>query len=408
MIAEIVCVGTELLMGQVLNTDAKFISSRLADLGVNLYYQVTVGDNPKRLRDTLKTALDRSDVVITSGGLGPTGDDLTKETAAELLGLTLEYDPASLKMLEDRFRAFGKEMTPNNLKQAMFPKESIILSNPNGTAPGCIMEKDGKAIILLPGPPRELFPMFTDSVMPYLEKRSNTKLYSRVLRIFGMGESTLEHTLKDLIEAQTNPTIAPYALLSEVTLRITARCKDEEEGESLIAPVIAEIKSRIGDVIYSFNDEPLEKVCANLLTEHHKTLAVAESCTGGMIASTLVGIPGSSKWFLEGAVTYSNEAKMRRLGVSEATLRQYGAVSYQTAIEMAEGMRRTSGSDYAIATTGIAGPDGGTKEKPVGLVYIAIAAPDGTEVKEFYFTGDRSRIRHSTMLNALDFLRRKF
>lgn len=408
MIAEIVCVGTELLMGQVLNTDAKFMASRLADLGVNLYYQVTVGDNPKRLRDTLKTALDRSDVVITSGGLGPTGDDLTKETAAELLGLTLEYDPASLKMLEDRFRAFGKEMTPNNLKQAMFPKESIILPNPNGTAPGCIMEKNGKAIILLPGPPRELFPMFTDSVMPYLEERSNTKLYSRVLRIFGMGESTLEYTLKDLIEAQTNPTIAPYALLSEVTLRITARCKDAEEGERLIAPVIDEIKRRIGDVIYSFDDEPLEKVCADLLTEHHKTLAVAESCTGGMIASTLVGIPGSSKWFMEGAVTYSNEAKMRRLGVSEATLAQYGAVSRETAKEMAEGMRRTGCSDYAIATTGIAGPDGGTKEKPVGLVYIALAAPDGTEVREFHFTGDRSKVRHSTMLNALDFLRRKF
>lgn len=408
MIAEIVCVGTELLMGQVLNTDAKFMASRLADLGVNLYYQVTVGDNPKRLRDTLKNALERSDVVITSGGLGPTGDDLTKETAAALLGLTLEYDPASVKMLEDRFRAFGKEMTPNNLKQAMFPKESIILPNPNGTAPGCIMEKDGKAIILLPGPPRELFPMFTNSVMPYLEKRSNTKLYSRVLRIFGMGESTLEYTLKDLIEAQTNPTIAPYALLSEVTLRITARCKDAEEGERLIAPVVDEIKRRIGDVIYSFDDEPLEKVCADLLTENHKTLSVAESCTGGMIASTLVGIPGSSKWFLEGAVTYSNEAKMRRLGVAETTLAQFGAVSYQTAKEMAEGMRRTSGSDYALVTTGIAGPDGGTPEKPVGLVYIALAAPDGTDVKEFRFTGDRAKIRHNTMLNALDFLRRKF
>ena len=407
MTAEIVCVGTELLMGQVLNTDAKFIASRLADLGVNLYYQITVGDNPERLRTTLETALSRADIVITSGGLGPTGDDLTKETAAGLLGLTLEYDPASVKMLEDRFRASGREMTPNNLKQAMFPKESIILPNPNGTAPGCIMEKNGKAIILLPGPPRELFPMFTDSVMPYLEERSQVKLHSRVLRIFGMGESKLEYTLRDMIEAQTNPTIAPYALLGEVTLRITARCANDEEGERMVQPIIEEIKRRIGDVIYSCEDEPLEKVCANGLIAAGKTLAVAESCTGGLIVSTLVGVPGSSAWLLEGAVTYSDAAKKHRLCVSEETLAAYGAVSAETAREMAEGMRCGSGADYALATTGIAGPDGGTAEKPVGLVYVALASENGTEVKELHLTGDRARIRHSSMLNALDMLRRK-
>lgn len=407
MVAEIVCVGTELLMGQILNTDAQFMASRLAELGINLYHQVTVGDNPLRLREALETALSRADVVITSGGLGPTRDDLTKETAASLLGFSLEYDPASLQMLEERFRTFGREMTPNNLKQAMFPKNSFILPNPNGTAPGCIMEKNGKAIILLPGPPRELVPMFNDSVMPYLEKRNNTKLYSRILRIFGMGESAVEYALRDLIENQTNPTIAPYALLSEVTLRITARCADTAEGEKLIQPVIDEIKSRIGDVIYSFDGEPLERVCADYLAKNGKTLAVAESCTGGLIASTLIGIPGSSNWFLEGAVTYSNAAKMKRLGVQEATLQQYGAVSRETAKEMAEGMRTSSGADYALATTGIAGPDGGTEEKPVGLVYIALASDGETAVKEFRFTGDRAKIRHSATLNALDFLRRK-
>jgi len=408
MIAELISVGTELLMGQVLNTDAQFMAKELAPLGVNVYHQVTVGDNPGRLKDALTQALSRADVAILSGGLGPTGDDLTKETVAELFHKELVMDEAALETLKARFRAFGREMTPNNLKQAMFPVGSIILPNEKGTAPGCIVEgEDGKACILLPGPPRELFPMFTDSVMPYLEKRAGHKLYTRELRIFGKGESSVEYELRDLIEGQTNPTIAPYAKTGEVTLRVTARCQTPEEGEGIVMPVVREIISRFGDIVYSIEGEELAEVVAKLLVERDRTLGVAESCTGGMVASTLVDVPGCSEFLMEGAVTYSDAAKMRRLGVNVHTLRQFGAVSAETAKEMAVGMRRTSGADYAIATTGIAGPDGGTKEKPVGLVYIALAGEHTVQVKELHLTGDRARIRHTTVLNVLDLLRRE-
>ncbi|MEL7608436.1 MAG: competence/damage-inducible protein A [Bacillota bacterium] len=406
MTALIISVGTELLMGQVLNTDAKFIAQHLAQLGINLYYQLTVGDNSDRLYAAIKDGLEHSDIVILTGGLGPTADDLTKETAAKVMGKTLEYDEASLEILKQRFKAFHSNMTPNNLKQAMFPKDSIILPNPNGTAPGCIMERDGKAVVMLPGPPRELFPMFVNSVMPYLEKRSDCVLYSHVLRIFGVGESTIEHKLKDLIEAQTNPTIAPYALTGEATLRITARCKNAEEAERTMAPVLREIRDRLGDTIYSIDDEPLEVVCSKLLIKKAATLAVCESCTGGLLASTLVSVPGSSKYFLEGMVTYSNAAK-ERLGVQRSTLERYGAVSEQTACEMAKNILEQSGADYAISTTGIAGPDGGSEEKPVGTVYIGLCDKDGAVAYKRSLTGDRERIRYTSVLHALDLLRRK-
>ncbi|HWR23549.1 MAG TPA: competence/damage-inducible protein A [Feifaniaceae bacterium] len=406
MIAELISVGTELLMGQVLNTDAQFMAQKLAPLGVNVYRQVTVGDNPERLKDAVRAALSRADVVILSGGLGPTGDDLTKQTVADLFELPMERDAESERKLHERFAALRREMTPNNLKQADFPKGSIILKNPNGTAPGCIVPKGDKAAILLPGPPSELFPMFEREVMPYLEKRSGWKLYSRELRIFGTGESAVEHRLQDLMDAQDNPTIAPYAKTGEVTLRVTARCATEEEGLKLVQPVIEKIKGRLGDVVYSTEGVTLAGVCAKLLEERSLTLAVAESCTGGLISSTLIDIPGSSAYFMEGAVTYSDAAKMRRLGVSSATLRKYGAVSAECAKEMAMGMRRTSGTDYALATTGIAGPGGATKEKPVGLVYIALSDGKDALVKRLQLTGDRARIREVTVLNALDLLRR--
>ncbi len=406
MIAELISVGTELLMGQVLNTDAQFMAQKLAPLGVNVYHQVTVGDNPERLKGAVRTALSRADVVILSGGLGPTGDDLTKQTIADLFELPMERDATSEQTLRERFLAFHREMTPNNLKQADFPQGSIILKNPNGTAPGCIVPNGDKAAILLPGPPSELFPMFEQEVMPYLEARSGCKLYSREIRIFGMGESAVEHRLRDLMDAQDNPTIAPYAKTGEVTLRVTARCATEEEGLKLVQPVIDEIQSRIGDVVYSTQGVTLAGVCAMLLEERNLTLAVAESCTGGMISSTLIDIPGSSGYFMEGAVTYSDAAKMRRLGVSSATLRKYGAVSAECAQEMAMGMRKTSGTNYGLATTGIAGPGGATKEKPVGLMYVALSDGKDVIVKRLQLTGNRSRIREVTVLNALDVLRR--
>ncbi len=406
MIAELISVGTELLMGQVLNTDAQFMAQELAPLGVNVYHQVTVGDNPGRLKETLALALSRADVAILSGGLGPTGDDLTKETVAEAFGLELAYNEQAKKTLEERFAAMGREMTPNNLKQAKFPLGSIILPNPNGTAPGCIVEGNGKAAILLPGPPRELFPMFRASVMPYLEQRAGHRLYSRELRIFGKGESTVEYELKDLMDAQDNPTIAPYAKTGEVTLRVTARCQDEAQGKALVEPMIQEIVNRFGDIVYSTEGKELPQLCIALLQQGGKTLAVAESCTGGMVASALVDVPGCSECLMEGAVTYSDAAKVRRLGVSAATLRSQGAVSRDCAKEMAQGMRRTSGADFALATTGIAGPGGGSEKKPVGLVYVALAGENGVAVKELHLTGDRTRIRHITMLHVLDMLRR--
>lgn len=406
MIAEIVSVGTELLMGQIVNTDAQFIASHLAPLGYRALYQVTVGDNPARLAGVVQSALARADVLLFTGGLGPTDDDLTKETVAQALGLEMAVVPEEEARLRAYFASRGKEMTPNNLKQARFPTGSIILPNPNGTAPGCIMEADGKAAILMPGPPRELYPMFRDHVLPYLEKRSGVRLHSRELRIFGMGESEVTYRLRDLIAAQTNPTIAPYVKTSEVTLRVTAQCQDDAEGERLVVPVIDAILARLGSIVYSTNGESLPALCVRLLLTQGATLAVAESCTGGMLASSIVDIPGCSACFLEGAVTYANGAKVRRLGVSEGTLATDGAVSLACAQQMAEGLRAAAGTTYALATTGIAGPDGGTSEKPVGLVYVALAGPGRTEVRKLCLSGDRARIRTAATLHALDLLRR--
>lgn len=406
MIAEIVSVGTELLMGQIVNTDAQFIASHLAPLGYRALYQVTVGDNPARLAGVVQSALARADVLLFTGGLGPTDDDLTKETVAQALGLEMAVVPEEEARLRAYFASRGKEMTPNNLKQARFPTGSIILPNPNGTAPGCIMEADGKAAILMPGPPRELYPMFRDHVLPYLEKRSGVRLHSRELRIFGMGESEVTYRLRDLIAAQTNPTIAPYVKTSEVTLRVTAQCQDDAEGERLVAPVIDAILARLGSIVYSTNGESLPALCVRLLLRQGATLAVAESCTGGMLASSIVDIPGCSACFLEGAVTYANGAKVRRLGVSEGTLATDGAVSLACAQQMAEGLRAATGATYALATTGIAGPDGGTAQKPVGLVYVALAGPGRTEVRKLLLSGDRTRIRTAATLHALDLLRR--
>ncbi len=406
MIAEIVSVGTELLMGQIVNTDAQFIASHLAPLGYRALYQVTVGDNPARLAGVVQSALARADVLLFTGGLGPTDDDLTKETVAQALGLEMAVVPEEEARLRAYFASRGKEMTPNNLKQARFPTGSIILPNPNGTAPGCIMEADGKAAILMPGPPRELYPMFRDHVLPYLEKRSGVRLHSRELRIFGMGESEVTYRLRDLIATQSNPTIAPYVKTSEVTLRVTAQCQDDAEGERLVAPVIDAILARLGSIVYSTNGESLPALCVRLLLTQGATLAVAESCTGGMLASSIVDIPGCSACFLEGVVTYANGAKVRRLGVSEGTLATDGAVSLACAQQMAEGLRAAAGTTYALATTGIAGPDGGTPEKPVGLVYVALAGPGRTEVRKLLLSGDRARIRTAATLHALDLLRR--
>ncbi len=407
MKAEIMAVGTELLLGDILNTNAQFLARELANLGIEVYYQTVVGDNPKRLKDTIFHAFSRADLIITTGGLGPTEDDLTKETAAEYFGEKLVLDERALGRIRKYFDRTGRTMTQNNVKQAMVPENNCtVLYNDNGTAPGIIMEKNGKMIVMLPGPPKETIPMFQNQVKPYLVKKQEFTFVSRILRVAGVGESAMEDRVKDIIDAQTNPTIAPYAKDGEAILRITAKAKDEAEANKLIDPVAAALKERLGIAVYGEGETDMETVVAEMLLERKLTVAVAESCTGGMIASRLVEYPGISAALLEGCVTYSNDAKMRRLGVKAETLEKYTAVSKETAQEMAEGMARTSGADIGIATTGIAGPDGGSEEKPVGLVYIGLSYKGKTEVQEHYFVGKRDKIRERATYTALNWLRK--
>ena len=406
MKAEILAVGTELLMGQIANTNAQYISSKLPDVGIGVYYHDVVGDNPERLKQCLALALSRSDVIIMTGGLGPTQDDLTKETVAEAVNRKLVLDQESLDVMTAFFEKRGRTMTSNNVKQAYLPEGSIIIRNKNGTAPGCIIEEDGKVIVMLPGPPSEMKPMFDDSVMPYFAARSEFRLESRFLRIFGIGESAMEDMLIDMIDAQTNPTIAPYAKDGEVTLRITARYDKDSHGADLITPVENEIRRRLGDAVYSNDNSNLEEVAAHLLMHCGMTLSLAESCTGGLIAARLTEIPGISSVFERGVVTYSNQSKVEMLGVKQETLTRYGAVSEQTAMEMAQGVRRISSTDLGISVTGIAGPDGGTAEKPVGTVYIALAHANGVEARRLDLWGSRSRIRNVAALHVFDMLRR--
>ncbi len=406
MRVEILAVGTELLMGQIVNTNAQYISSKLPDVGVGVYYHSVVGDNPDRLKESLLLALDRCEAVITTGGLGPTQDDLTKETIAEVFGKKLVLHEESLKEIKGFFEKLGRQMTSNNEKQAYMPEGCIILKNNNGTAPGCILEKDGKVIVMLPGPPSEMKPMFDDYVLPYFGNKSTVTIESKFLRIFGVGESALETKLIDLIDGQTNPTIATYAKEGEVTVRVSARVSQGENAVQILEPVIEEIRKRIGNCLYSEKDQPLDLVAANLLLENNITLAAAESCTGGLISETLTNVPGISKIFMGGAVTYSNEAKEEYLGVKHQTLTAHGAVSRETAREMAEGVRKRLKTDIGVSITGIAGPDGGTPEKPVGLVYIGLASEKGTITKELRLQGNRRRIRAITALNVFDMIRR--
>lgn len=405
MVAEILCVGTELLMGQVLNTNTRFLSSHLAEAGISLYYQQVVGDNPLRLKNAILEAFSRADILLLSGGLGPTEDDLTKETAAEAMGLPApELIEEEWEKIVDYHTRSNRVASPNNKKQAMFPPTGCtVIPNPRGTAPGCRLEKDGKVAILMPGPPRELEPMFLDYVLPYLKERSGQFLHSRMLRIFGMGESKVEHTLLPLIHNQTNPTLATYAETGETKLRITAACSSKEEGEAILAPYLVKIQELLGDVLYSMEGEDLPSLCHRLMLEQGKTLSTAESLTGGQLASAFIDKPGSSSYFLEGTVSYSNESKNRTLGVSQDILDTEGAVSPACAKAMAEGARRRTGSDYALATTGFAGPTG----QKVGLVYVAISTEKGTKVKECHLVGDRNKIRNLATLHAIDLLRRE-
>lgn len=408
MVAELISVGTELLMGNIVNTNAAYLSKKLAAIGVSVYYQSTVGDNKERLKDAIETAISRADVVILSGGLGPTADDLTKETAAEVLGRDMYLDERSMERIRSYFEALHRtNITENNWKQAMIPEQAIILDNNNGTAPGIIMEEKGKAVILLPGPPNELQLMFEESVIPYLQKDNYKVLYSKMVKVCGIGESKAETIVKDLMDAQTNPTIAPYAKTGEVHFRITALAKSKEEGKELVKPVVAQLKQRFGDAVYTTKEEvTLEDKVVKMLKNRGLTMVTAESCTGGMLSSRLINVSGVSEVFKAGLVTYANKAKRELLGVRKKTLKKYGAVSRETAEEMVLGAAERYDADVAVSVTGIAGPEGGTKEKPVGLVYIGCYVCGELAVYECHFTGTREKIRETTVIAALNLVRK--
>ena len=404
--AEILAVGTELLMGQIANTNAQYISGRLPEVGIGVYYHTVVGDNPSRLKECLSLAIKRADIVIMTGGLGPTKDDLTKETISEFFGRKLVLHQESLQKIEDFFKKLNRDMTENTKKQAYLPEGSLVIENNNGTAPGCIIEDGQKVVVMLPGPPKEMRPMFDKTVMDYFSKKAKFKIVSRFVRIFGIGESAMEEKIIDIIDRQTNPTIAPYAKDGEVTLRITAMCNNDKEGEELITPVIDEIKNRLGDTVYSVDNKSLEEVVGELLIKNNISISFAESCTGGLLSSKITDIPGISSVFAGSMVTYSNDVKARNLGVSEETLKTHGAVSSSTAKEMAVNIRRIMNTRLGLSITGIAGPGGATESKPVGLVYVALADENDVVCRKLNLLGDRNKIRNNTVLNALDMIRR--
>lgn len=406
MNAEILAVGTELLLGDIVNTNAQFIAQGLAELGIDVYYQTVVGDNPERLKSAMHNAFDRADIIITTGGLGPTEDDLTKEIGAQYFGRKLVLDERALDRIKKFFDKMKRPMTDNNVKQAMVPENAVVMYNANGTAPGIIIENEKQILIMMPGPPREMKPMFSEQVKPYLASKQEYTLVSRVLRIAGVGESAMEMQVKDLIASQTNPTVAPYAKDVEAVLRITARAENADEAEKIIEPVAQEIYLRFGKSVYAEGETSMQETVAQMLVKRNKTIAVAESCTGGLVASRLIEYPGISSVLLEGAVTYSNEAKMRRLGVKRETLEAYGAVSAETAVEMAEGIAKSSGASIGLSTTGVAGP-GPSEGKPEGLVFIGVYIEGKTYVKELNLAGKRNVIRERAAYNALDYLRRK-
>lgn len=404
---EIISIGTEILLGQIVNTNARDISRLLSELGMNVYYTTVVGDNPERLKEALEVACKRADGIITTGGLGPTEDDLSKETIAEFCGLKCVTHKESKRRLLDYFEKQGKYMPQNNLKQADMPEGCIVLKNDFGTAPGAIIESDKATIIMLPGPPSEMKPMLLNEVRPYLEKFADGVIRSKVLHVFGIGESAAEEKVKSLIDNQTNPTIAPYAKTGETEFRVTAKAKNPRDAEALLKPTLDKLYGLLGDYIYAEGeDASLQKTVVSLLCEHKKTVTFAESCTGGLLAKKITDVPGSSECFNCSYVTYSNGQKEKILGVSRRTLDEYGAVSPQTALEMCRGAKNVSGADIAISVTGIAGPGGGTPDKPVGLVYIGICTDSVWESKKLILNGSRQNVRERTSLYALDAVRR--
>lgn len=392
-------------MGDILNTDAQFLSIELARLGISVIHQSTVGDNRERLLAQLKEAADRSDIIILSGGLGPTPDDLTKEVCCEFFGKKMFLHEPTVEKIKTYFSTKGMKMAQNNLKQAMLPKDCVIFPNDNGTAPGMAIEKDGVHILVLPGPPRELKPMFRNCAVPYLMQFSDRIIVSHNIRTFGIGESLMAERVNDLFDAE-NPTVAPYAKDGEALLRVTAMARTKEEAENLCEPVINEIKNRLDGFVYGVDYTCIEEAVIEKLKEKHMKVATAESCTGGLIAKRITDVPGASEVFDCGIISYANEIKHRVLGVSEDDLNKYGAVSEPVAKQMAQGALKVSGADIAVSVTGIAGPDSDSTNKPVGLVYIGLADRDNVWVRELRTSRkDRSYNRYVSASNALNMIR---
>ena len=404
-VCELISVGTEILLGDILNTDAQFLSIELARLGISVIHQSTVGDNRERLLAQLKEAADRSDIIILSGGLGPTPDDLTKEVCCEFFGKKMFLHEPTVEKIKTYFSTKGMEMAQNNLKQAMLPKDCVIFPNDNGTAPGMAIEKDGVHILVLPGPPRELKPMFRNCAVPYLMQFSDRIIVSHNIRTFGIGESLMAERVNDLFDAE-NPTVAPYAKDGEALLRVTAMARTKEEAENLCKPVINEIKNRLDGFVYGVDYTCIEEAVIEKLKEKQMKVATAESCTGGLIAKRITDVPGASEVFDCGIISYANEIKHRVLGVSEDDLKKYGAVSEPVARQMAQGALKVSGADIAVSVTGIAGPDSDSTNKPVGLVYIGLADRDNVWVRELRTSRkDRSYNRYVSASNALNMIR---
>lgn len=407
MNAEIISVGTELLLGQVVNTDAAIVARELSVLGINLLHSCVVGDNPQRLKEAVETAISRSDLLIMTGGLGPTTDDLTKETTAAAAGKKLKLHEESLRRIENYFNE--SHVSENQAKQAYLPEGCIVLQNDNGTAPGAAFQaENGCTVIMLPGPPSELEPMLKNYAVPYLKQGQDSVIVSHNVHIYGKGEAPVALLMDDKMNSE-NPTLAPYAKEGECFLRVTAKAKDEKAADELCKPLIEEIQRRLGDYVYSVDIESLEELVVKLLKTQGKTLATAESCTGGLLAKRITDISGSSAVFHMGCVTYANEAKEALLFVPHEILEQHGAVSEETARAMAEGIVKRSGSDLGVGITGIAGPEGGTAEKPVGLIYIALS--DGkttwmTKRSPIGRTKSREWHRHCAASQALDMVRR--
>jgi len=407
MVVELISVGTELLLGNIVNTNAAYLAEQCANCGLSCYYQTVVGDNEERLFEVVKAGLKRSDILILTGGLGPTDDDLTKEVVAKAMKKKLVEDAKAREMIQTYFDNRGMEITDNNWKQALVPDGAVVMYNHNGTAPGLIVESGEKCAILLPGPPKEMKPMFEEYVVDYFKRKNPEVIVSTTVKLCGIGESKVADLLKDMLDNQTNPTIAPYAKTGEVHLRVTAKAADEKSANKLIKPVVKQIKTGLAEYIYTTDDKvTLETAVVDLLIANDLTVSTAESCTGGMVAARLINVAGVSDVFKVGHITYSNKAKRKVLGIKKRVIEKYTAVSAEVAEEMVKGDEQISKADVCVAVTGLAGPDGGTQEKPVGLVYIACSVKGKVTVQEYHFSGNREKIRENATAAALTLMRK--